>query len=152
MTDLACQMNNWNTYSWIFSIYFISLWRQLLHKTERRQAVWESSFPEDILMWGFAKLGRQEGKKANWSLIGLSLLWTKTVSQKKSAQWYYLIKKEVELRILCQQSAIRVVRHWNRLPRECLISGIVQDQAGWNLEQLAVVKSVLVHSKGLRAE
>lgn len=151
MTDLACQMNNWNTCSWIFSIYFISLL-----KTTATQDWKKTGSVRIFIPWRFSNVGlckiRKTGRRANCSLIGLSLLWTKTVSQKKSAQWYYLIKKEVELRILWQQSTIRVVRHWNRLPRECLISGIVQDQAGWNLEQLAVVKSVLVHSKGLRAE
>jgi len=47
---------------------------------------------------------------------------------------------------------MRVVIHWNRLPREAVaapLPGSVQGQVGWGFEQLGVVEGVPAHGTGV---
>ena len=45
---------------------------------------------------------------------------------------------------------VRVVKHWNRLPRGCgcPIAGSVQGQVGWGSEQPGLVEGVPAHGRG----
>jgi len=44
---------------------------------------------------------------------------------------------------------MRVVRHWNRFPREAVdaLPGSVQGQVGWGFEQPGLVEGVPAHGK-----
>jgi len=44
---------------------------------------------------------------------------------------------------------LRVVRHWDRLPREAVDAPSVQDQAGWGFEQPGLVEGAPTHDRGV---
>jgi len=47
---------------------------------------------------------------------------------------------------------MRVVKHWNRLPREAVaapLPGSVQGQVGWSSEQPGLVEDVPAHGRGV---